>query len=274
VPCARRAPRRGYNRPIAELLNETADRHLVCEHLVQVYRDTGELSESVATYLTAGFEAGEPAIAVVTAAHWSAIRERLRRGGWSTDELEVDGQLVVADAELTLAAILEAGEPSFRRFTDVVGGLIDRAAAAAPGRPIRVFGEMVDLLCRRGDESAADALEGLWNRLGARRSFSLLCAYELDVFDRRAQVTLLPQVCRSHSRLLPAVDAERLERAVDAALHQTLGPIAARKVYAQVERQGRDRRVPPAELALMWLSAHMPQAAERILSAARKQYLS
>lgn len=181
--------------------------------------------------------------------------------------------LIAAGAEPTLEAIQEDGEPSLRRFTAVVGGLLDRAAAGAPGRRVRVFGEMVDLLCRDGRAVAADALEVLWNGIGARRNLVLLCGYKIDVFDRTAQTTLLPQVCRSHSQMLPLLDPARMDRAVDAALNETLGAADAQKVYAQVARQDRDVRVPASQLALMWVSAHMPRAAERILAAARTHYL-
>ena len=59
--------------------------------------------------------------------------------------------------------------------------------------------------------------------MARRRSFSLLCGYRIDVFDRDAQLSVLPEICRSHSHVLPAGDPERLERAVDAALAETLG---------------------------------------------------
>jgi hypothetical protein len=65
-----------------------------------------------------------------------------------------------------------------------------------------------------------------------------------------------------------------MERAVDAALAETLGVADAQKVYAQAARQVRDQEVPAWQIALMWVSAHMPRAAERILAAARTHYLA
>jgi hypothetical protein len=224
-------------------------------------------------FLAAGFELSEPAVLVATAAHRPAIEERLERRGWDAGRLEADGMLVGAGAEETLAAVEADGKPSRRLFNAVVGGLLDRAAADTGGRRVRVFGEMVDLLCRDGRVAAADALEALWNRLGARRNFMLLCGYKIDVFDRSAQTTLLPQVCRAHSQMLPLVDPARMDEAVDAALVETLGAADAQKVYAQIARQERDSQVPAAQLALMWVSAHMPRSAERILATARAHYL-
>jgi KaiC/GvpD/RAD55 family RecA-like ATPase len=259
--------------PISELLDNRAPHGAACDHLVQVYRNAGDLAESVAVFLAAGFELGEPAVLVATVAHRPLIEQRLDRHGWSAARLEADGMLTAADAEETLAALQERGEPSRRLFARVIGALLDRATAHETDRRVRVFGEMVDLLCRDGHAAAADTLEGLWNRLSARRNFILLCGYKIDVFDRNAQTTLLPQVCRSHSQVLPLVDPARMDEAVDAALVETLGAADTQKVYAQIARQERDVQVPASQLALMWVSAHMPRSAERILATARAQYL-
>jgi len=244
-----------------------------CDHLVQVYRDPVELAESVAVFFCSGLAAGESAVAVATAGHWPVIAERLARRGWDAEELEASDRLVRADAESTLAAISEDGMPSFKRFTPVVGGLLDRAAGG-PKRRVRVFGEMVDILVRRGEPAAADALEEMWNRAGAARRFTLLCGYKVDLFDRDAQLNLLPQVYRSHSQVLPPPDPERLESALRDAVLQILGEADAKKVYGHVARQRREERVPPAQLALMWITAHMPLTAERILDAARANYVT
>lgn len=258
---------------IAELLHET-DRHVVpCDHLVQVYRETHELAESVATYLGAGLQAGEPAVVVAAAAHWPLMAKRLSHRGWDPAEAQSDAMLLLADADETLAAILEDGRPGARRFNVIIGGLIDRAAAVSVNGRVRVFGEMVDLLCRRGEPEAADALEALWNRLALRKQFSLLCGYKVDLFDRVAQVELLPRVYRAHSHVLPGGDSARMEGAVEHALATVLGEADAKKVYGQVARQVRDERIPAAQVALMWVTAHMPRAAERVLDCARTQYL-
>lgn len=241
-------------------------------HAVQVYRDVSELAESVAKYLAVGFDLGEPAVMIATPEHSACFRERLAESGWSAARIEQHGLLFYADADATLAAIMDGDRPSAGQFEAVVGGLMDRVGARFPNRRIRAFGEMVDLLCERGNPSAAAALEELWNRMARRRSFSLLCGYRIDVFDRGAQVSVLPQICRSHSHVLAARDPERLERAVDAALEEALGQQAG-QVYAMVGEQLRRKQVPPAQLALMWVSSQMPQSAERILESARAHYL-
>jgi KaiC/GvpD/RAD55 family RecA-like ATPase len=241
-------------------------------HAVQIYADIGELADSVVDYLDAGFEAGEPAVLVATAEHASHFAEGLASRGWNMIELEQQGLLATADADATLAAFMVDASPSPARFERVVGGLLDRVGERHPERRTRAFGEMVDLLCLRGEPEAALALEQLWNRLARTRNFSLLCGYQLDVFDRASQAGTLPGICDAHSHVLPALDPARFARAVDLALEEVLGPGEAGKVYVLIGEQIRQHRVPVPQLALMWVSEHMPVLADRILASARAHY--
>ncbi len=241
-------------------------------HAVQVYADLDELAGSVAAYLSAGFENGEPAVVVATREHVTRFAAKLAAAGWDERKIQGDRLLVLADADATLAEFMEGELPSATAFEAAVGGLLDRVAERFPRARIRVFGEMVDLLAARGQLEAAVKLEQLWNELARRRSFSLLCGYRIDVFDRAAQTGLLPHVCAEHSHVLPVGDPERLSRAVDLALDEVLGPADAGKVYLLVGERVREARVPVAQLVLMWVSANMPGLADRILASARTHY--
>ncbi len=74
-------------------------------HAVQVYEDVSELAHSVASYLSAGFEVGEPAVVVATPEHWGQVAELLASSGWDPAEVEAQGLLTRADATGTLAGI-------------------------------------------------------------------------------------------------------------------------------------------------------------------------
>lgn len=242
-------------------------------HAVQIYLDIGELADSVAAYLAAGWRLDEPAVLVATPEHLDVFDERLRTLGWDSASLVDESLLVTADAEETLDALLVDGSPSAEAFERVVGGLIDSAAGPERG-PTRVFGEMVDLLSERGRLDAALVLEELWERAAERRSFSLLCAYCLDVFDRAAQSQTLPTVCAHHSHVLPAQRYARFARSVDSALDEVLGAREAGRIYMLLGRQIQEERIPAAQLILMWVSRNMPILAERILESARTHYLA
>lgn len=240
-------------------------------HGAQVYADASELAESVVSYLVAGFERDQPAVLVVTPDHLSLFAERLGSRGVGLTGAEKAGLLVVADAETVLDAVLGAAGPEPERFELVVGGLLDQVERGRPGRPVRVFGEMVDLLCSRDRLDAADELERLWNALALRRRFSLLCGYRLDIFDWQVQSETLPHICREHAHVLPARNYPRFARAVDAALREVLGATQAATLYVLVSREEQDQ-LPLAEQILMWVSENMPRHAGQILASARTHY--
>jgi hypothetical protein len=237
-------------------------------HAAQIYTESNELAESVAAYFSAGFDKGEPAILVATATHASLVLERLAASGWDAKRIDAHGLLVNVDADAMLEQIMDGPLPGDAAFERVVGGLLDEF----PEARVRIYGEMVDMLCRRGQQNAAVALEELWNRLARTRRFALLCGYRLDVFDRRSQVETLRSVCNLHTHVAPSADADRLAHAVDDALVGVLGAQGAGQVYSLVGAEIRERRVPPPQLALLWVSENMPMNAERILSAARTRY--
>ena len=241
-------------------------------HAAQIYVESNELADSVAGYLAAGFEADEPALLVATAKHARLVRERLASSGWDARRIDELGLLVGVDAEATLEQVMDGLSPDGAAFERVIGGLVDELAARFPDTTVRVYGELVDILCERGQQDAAVALEELWNRLARTRSFVLLCGYRLDVFDRTSQVETLREVCKLHTHVDPGPDADRLAHAVDDALVRVLGAQGAGQVYSLVGTEIRKRRVPPPQLALMWVSENMPLSADRILEVARARY--
>ncbi len=241
-------------------------------HAVRLYGDDAELFAPVVSFLAEGVERREPAVVVATAEHRRGLVAGLADRGWDPDRLATEGRLLLADAEETLAAILHDGVPSPDVFDRTIGALLDRAEASAPGLPVRVFGEMVDVLNRRGDPRGAAVLEQLWNRLLAGRPISLLCGYRVDLFDADVQASLLADVCRAHTHVEVADDPKRFQDAVADALSETLGRGDAQKVWALVADEIRDGRVPAAELALMWVSTYMPRSASRVLERARERY--
>jgi len=185
--------------------------------------------------------------------------------------LRDQGLLTLRDAEEVLAAIMDGDLPSPQRFEQVVGGLIDDVALRFPDRTTRAFGEMVDVLWRRGQEEAAIALEELWNELAATRSFSLLCGYHLDIFDIDVQASL-PAIFGAHSQTRPVDEPSRLAAAVDRALGEVAGPVEAARIYLEVASHGRAGGMPRAQAVLSWLSFNETPLARRVLERVRSYY--
>lgn len=166
------------------------------EHAVQVYDDVDQLAASVAGYVAAGLADGDPALVVVTPENWERFAVALVGCGWDAKKAARDGLLEVADADSVLDSIMVDASPDAALFEQVVGGLVDDVGARRPERTVRVFGEMVDLLCARGRLAGALELEELWNGLAAARRFSLLCGYHGQGLGAG-----LAAVCAVHTRV-------------------------------------------------------------------------
>lgn len=242
------------------------------DHAVHVYGDLSELGQSVARFLDAGFRAGEPAITIATAAHREVFAGELAQRGWDPGLLERQGMLVCGDAEALLDRFMDAEAPSAEHFELVVGGLVDELSARHPGRTIRAFGEMVDVLWRRGQRSAAIALEELWNELAKTRSFALLCGYHLDIFEPDVQREALPEVLGAHSHARTVEQPSRLATAVDLALTEVVGPVRAARIYLDVAEQVPPGSLPRGQAVLSWLSGCHMTDARAILERARMHY--
>ncbi len=166
-------------------------------HVVQFYEDVAELSQAVGGELATAIQTGSVAVVIATERHWRALAARLAAAGIDAAQAVDDGRLVHLDAEQTLAKFRANGRLDREAFRAVVGSVI--RAAAADGRPVWAFGEMVAVLWDEGDVLAAIELEALWNDLGRELSFSLWCAYRRSSVSDPAQAEALQEVCRLHS---------------------------------------------------------------------------
>ena len=138
--------------------------------------------ERLTRFVGAALGMGDAAVVLATAAHRAELAARLGARSLDLPALIAQGRYVALDASEALAQIQgDDGQPDQGRFTEIVGGIVDRAAQAAlcASSPVAVFGELVALLATAGDHAAAVALEQWWNELAEGRRFSLLCAYPM-----------------------------------------------------------------------------------------------
>ncbi len=164
-------------------------------HLVQFYETDAFLAEVVADFLAIPLRGSEHAVLVATAEHTALIVQALVERGIDTERAQRDGALILRDAHELLEGLLVDGLPDTARFDERILPLLDRPA------PVRVFGEMVDILWRQGALDAANRLEDLWNEAQRSRAFYLLCAYAMDGFKSHGDK--LSSVCSGHTHVLP-----------------------------------------------------------------------
>ncbi|MDQ1680376.1 MAG: hypothetical protein QOI42_1235 [Frankiaceae bacterium] len=169
------------------------------DHDVTFYdRDTDVVAD-VARFVAEGLAHGERVVVVATAEHRAGIEEVLEQHGEDPVRARMSGRYLTLDAAETLATFMVDGAPRQKDFERVIGRVLDTAAAG--GSAVRVFGEMVALLWEQGNVSGAIELEALWNRLGATRRFSLLCAYPASVLSG-SPLHDIHSVCHLHANVI------------------------------------------------------------------------
>lgn len=230
------------------------------DHLVQVYRDDDFLDEAVTSYVQAGLRAGEAAILIAVPQH----RERFAA---IDPDAVARGQIVLLDAEKTLAAFMRGGMPEWRDFRAVIGDAIARLRLDYPA--VRAYGEMVDVLWQRGSRDAAIRLEEQWNELMRLQTFSLLCAYRMDPLDDASYGGTLEKICACHTHLIPARDYARLDEAVAQATRDALDETLSGMVLSLAAASRPGAAMPLGQATLLWLTRNMPVTAGKVLAGVR-----
>ncbi|HKU39722.1 MAG TPA: ATP-binding protein [Polyangiales bacterium] len=230
----------------ADFLQRPAPR----SHTVQFYEGERFLIDTLALYVGAGLRAGECVLAIITRAHSRALYARLEASGCSVQAALHSGTLVVHDAQHMLSQFMLGGmiDPGLFReqVARTLAGL-HRPGSVPPPREVgssprgwprvRAYGEMVDLLAREGNISAAIELEALWNDTCARHGFALLCTYAIDNFQGGEDHARFADVCARHSHVLPT--EEFCELHDRAATLREISVLQQRARLAEHERRER-----------------------------------
>jgi hypothetical protein len=175
------------------------DRIHVHHHAVQFYGNDQALVTTVGSFISEGLVAGQPAIMIATPAHSAAILDELSHRLIDVQHARRLGDLVCLDAEETLATFMAGDMPDPGTFRKNLGDAIDQALGGRVRTPVRAYGEMVDVLWKKGRAEAAIRLEILWNELASSHSFQLLCGYSMGNFYKQAEY--FEQVCQQHTHV-------------------------------------------------------------------------
>ena len=178
-------------------------------HVVHFYDEREAMLTNAAAHLAGGLLRGAPALAVIASDRVDVLRNKLGQMGVDVARAAAARQLVIHDAEATLAELLVDDMPDERRFRNVIGGAV--SALADTWRPLRLYayGDMVDVLLTRGQRDAALELERLWNELGHREHFSLFCAYDARSFASENDRSTFDAVCGAHESIVPMRPPQR-----------------------------------------------------------------
>jgi PAS domain S-box-containing protein len=193
----------------AEEISKESSASALGSHSAHFYSNDALLVTEVAQRLGATLAAGGAAVVIATPAHRTGFEEHLLARGLDLVRIGEQGRWLSLDASQTLAEFMVEGWPDAKRFSVLMGGILDSLNAAvdpvvATGKPlIAAYGEMVSLLWEEGKTGASVRLEELWNELAQTRSFHLSCGWPLRFFSRDTDGVVVQRICAEHNHVVP-----------------------------------------------------------------------
>lgn len=243
------------------------------DHIVQLYQDEEFLNRAVCRFAAAALAHGEGVILVPTLTHWEAFRPRLEAEGVDVDAAQKRGQLTVVDADELLPRFMRDAMPDAPVFLGLAAEVIARAREDGRYPRVRWWGEMVNVLWERGDVAASMRLEDLFDQLAHEHGIAIFCSFLMDNFSGEVHARVLPRLGENHSHLIPAEDYVRLERAVAAALRETVGPVDAGVLEnLLLPRYPAAPSMPRPQALLVALRQLLPLVADAVLLRSRQLY--
>jgi len=243
-------------------------------HFVQLYEaDEITLNKNVGRYLWEGVRAGEGVLLIASPEHQQLFCKHLDRAGADLSQLFSSQQLVVWDAQQTLSQFIVGGQPEWQSFERVIRAAMRQVHPLKNSEGLRAYGEMVGILWKARQFAAAIRLEQFWNKLLEQSSFSLYCAYAIDIFGKDFEIANLDSVLCTHTHLVPAQPDGTLEIALNRSMDEILGPQAdALRVLIKGNHHPSWALMPAAENVLLWLRKNLPDQVDQIVSRARHHY--
>ncbi|KFY31353.1 hypothetical protein V493_01183, partial [Pseudogymnoascus sp. VKM F-4281 (FW-2241)] len=211
-----------------------------CGHEVQFYEKEEHLYDILSDYFAPFFLNGEnwlAAIVLARARTTKHLRECLLdrdyiceetiynwdyKGKGAVDECATTplgtvygrGQrrIFLIDAQMIVATLVPGKELLLGDFEAMLKELVCKALpismpSAVQDRyratPIYAYGELVDILCARGQHVLALELESFWNRFLAAENMTLLCGYKMNSFRDLDVDNVFNHICQSHTTVTP-----------------------------------------------------------------------
>jgi CheY-like chemotaxis protein len=173
-------------------------------HAVQFYDNEQFVQEAIAQFFTQGVRPGDPLILVSRLRTFKAVAAHFASGGYGSAVNFAD-RMLFFDAEAALPQIMVGESLHLPRAERLLKHILSQSCPSHAHGPIRLYGEVVDVLCQRGHHSAALQLEGLWNSLlDLKPQLSILCGYSVEWFNDDRSAAQLRAVCQKHTHVIPA----------------------------------------------------------------------
>jgi MEDS: MEthanogen/methylotroph, DcmR Sensory domain len=243
-------------------------------HFVQLYR-AGEssLTENVSRYLWEGLRQGDGALIIADKDHFRAFSSRVEQLGIDIAKAIREQQVVFLDAQETLAKFMVRTEPDWNRFERTIRLAAKEVQPKTDEAGLRAYGEMVGILWRARQFSAAIRLEQFWNKLLEESSFSLYCAYAIDILGEEFQVGALDGIFCTHTHLIPATFDGNLQKALNDAMSEVLGDQGENlKLLIRANYRPSWAAMSSTDATVLWLRTNLPSQADAVIRRANQLF--
>ncbi|WP_141734861.1 ATP-binding protein [Oligoflexus tunisiensis] len=189
------------------------EQNVCAGHLVHFYKKSEYLSEFVAEYIHMGLSNGDGIIIVVTQDRWQLLKTALRQKVHAVEQHLAEQRLLFIDAHRALQRIMVDGRPSKKAFMEIV----DESLHHMQRFPnIKVYGELIHLLCADGKVGEAIELEKHWTEiLHSTPRLRLMCGYKAEhVAERTHSITEVHPPMKPVENITQQDDEEALYRRI------------------------------------------------------------
>ncbi|MGE0444071.1 MAG: MEDS domain-containing protein [Vicinamibacterales bacterium] len=168
------------------------------EHALQLFDAARSRADATARFLADGWDAGDHSVVIARKAHWDLIADHLEKRGYPARSAP-PATLRFLDAQSALRRMRRRGIFVRDAGYQISAELVEEATAF--GRPLRIYGEVVDILAEEGSFNEACDLEAAWNAALAGRQGRVLCGYAAAHFADPRQAGWLTSICQHHSHV-------------------------------------------------------------------------
>jgi DNA-binding NarL/FixJ family response regulator len=172
-------------------------------HDLQLYGADRALAAAVADFFAAALEAEHSIVAIATPAHLGELRTTLAARDVDVAGLIESGRYSPVDVTTAIDSVVIDGKADEARYIATLDEMVQIASRAGGGsRHVSVFGEIAPVLCGRGLEAPALAIERMSIAYAASHPISVLCGYSAAVLG--ASADLAAEVYGAHEAVLTA----------------------------------------------------------------------
>ncbi len=172
-------------------------------HTVQFYDDEPAVQDAIAKFLTHGTSPDDPLILVSRRRTFQAVAAHLTSGRHGP-AVDAD-RILFFDAETALDQVMDGEKLDLAGAEELLKQVLSSSCSSHVQGTVRLYGELVDILCERGHHSAAIQFEALAGSLLAMQPrLSIFCGYAVERFEGDTSAAQIRAVCRAHSQVIPA----------------------------------------------------------------------